>query len=159
MCTEEGKVGCGGAIRGDGGEWLKGFSVQLERCGVMEAEAWGVLVGLKLCRDMGFEKIEVESDAKQVVDLLVQNKERCRYIHIFQEIHEMMQGDWQIKINHVFREGNRVADKLAHLSLQIESPRIIWDTPPPEVRSILEEELAGTKFPRRVLSVCNGRVM
>ncbi|XP_028774095.1 uncharacterized protein LOC114730843 [Neltuma alba] len=117
--------------RGDGGEWLKGFLAQLACCEVIEAEAWGILVGPELCRDMAFMKIEVECDSKQVVGL----------------------------INHVSREGNQAADKLAHLSLQQDSSRTIWDMPPPEIWRILDEDLAGTEIPRRVYTVCNGHVM
>lgn len=41
-----GIVGCGGVIRGDFGEWPKGFSIQIDYCNSKMAEAWAMLEGL-----------------------------------------------------------------------------------------------------------------
>lgn len=44
-----GIAGCGGAIRGDSGEWLRGFSIKIGVRDSNQAEAWGILEGLQLC--------------------------------------------------------------------------------------------------------------
>ena len=79
MTSSLGWGGCGGVIRGDEGGWIQGFTMKLNTSNAHEAEAWGILKGLQLCWNMGIRKLEVESDAKNIVQLFAGNnqEEHC----------------------------------------------------------------------------------
>jgi ribonuclease HI len=65
--------GCGGIIRDMRGKWIYGFAKGLGACSVQVAELWGAMEGLKLAWDRGFRRVELQLDAKGVVNML--NKE------------------------------------------------------------------------------------
>jgi len=105
-------AGCGGVIRDHSGSWIVGFKRVLGSCTVIEAEQWAVYKGLKLAWDLGFKKIILESDAKNVVNMLMcSNFNRCSLL--VSQIQKMMTLDWELKIQHISREQNHLADALA----------------------------------------------
>lgn len=61
---------CGGILRNHRGEWICGFTKTIEVCSVMEAELWGILLGLRVAVDKSRGKIIVEYKAKDVIDCL-----------------------------------------------------------------------------------------
>ena len=67
---EHGSAGCGGVIRDEGGHWVAGFSKQIGYTGCFAAELWGLREGLLLCYNLNIQLLEIEVDAKSVVDVL-----------------------------------------------------------------------------------------
>ena len=63
---------CGGVVRDAAGQWVAGFSTALGCCEAYEAEEWALLKGLELVWQLGFRKVILESDAKEVIDVLLQ---------------------------------------------------------------------------------------
>lgn len=53
----------GGILRSDSGNFVFDFTVNLGPCSVMEAELWAILNGLKLAKDKGFDKIQLETNS------------------------------------------------------------------------------------------------
>ena len=68
-----GKAGGGGLIRDSVGFWVKGFSRSLGTGTSMLAECWALRDGLFLAIQLGIQNLEVELDAKVVVDLINSN--------------------------------------------------------------------------------------
>ncbi|KAL5792680.1 hypothetical protein ACOSP7_001274 [Xanthoceras sorbifolium] len=68
---------------------------------------------------------------------LVSNSNHPLYNLIF-NCKELILGRWQCTIAHIFREGNAVADCLAGLSKNRERRTAYFQSPPPEIASLLE---------------------
>lgn len=63
-------VGGGGVIRDWTGRWIVGFSSKIGIASNLMAELWAIQDGLMLCVDKKLAMVEVELDAKVVVDML-----------------------------------------------------------------------------------------
>ena len=46
-------------------------------------------------------------------------KENERSASLIQDIRRMLNWDWEIRIMHTFREGNRAADAMANMGLEL----------------------------------------
>lgn len=55
-------AGCGGLLRGEGGNWLCGYYKFIWHCNPFVAELWGVLEGLKFAKLRGFQAVEAVAD-------------------------------------------------------------------------------------------------
>ena len=109
-----GAVGGGGVIRDWSGIWIVGFSRKIGIAMSLLAELWAIRDGLMLCIDRSLVMVEVELDAKAVVDMLTNSQysniaiapliEDCRYL---------ISQICQMRIKHCYHESNRCADKLA----------------------------------------------
>ncbi|XP_028798831.1 uncharacterized protein LOC114754218 [Neltuma alba] len=102
MQRSSGEAGCTEAIRGDTQEWLCGYSLKLGRQNSLSAEARGILEGLRICWSMGFRKIIVESDAKQVLESMQQRKDIEGNSIVSKEIRKALNKEWEIEIRHVY---------------------------------------------------------
>ena len=107
-------TGGGGVIRDWSGNWIVGFSRKIGIATSLLAKLWAIRDGLMLCVDRSLAMVEVELDAKAVVDMLTNSQysniaiapliEDCRYL--ISQIRQM-------RIKHCYHESNRCADKLA----------------------------------------------
>ena len=70
-CSElHGLAGCGGVVRNEDGQWVVGFSKRIGITSSFAAELWGPHEGLKLCCNLNIRCLEVEMDAKSIVEVL-----------------------------------------------------------------------------------------
>ncbi|KAL8510346.1 hypothetical protein ACS0TY_017235 [Phlomoides rotata] len=105
---------------------------------VIRDSIWGLFEALRWARDMGFEKVVVEFDAKRVFDAL--HKERIDistfgdYINLCNDLlaHNVL---FDIKL--VRRNVNDVAHYLARASVSYDSP-CLWVEPPNFVDGLLD---------------------
>ena len=65
-----GKVGGGGLIRNSEGRWIRGFSRSIGYTTSVLAELWALRDGLTLAIQLGIRCLEVELDAKVIVEML-----------------------------------------------------------------------------------------
>ena len=63
-------VGCGGVVRDDLGQWVIGFSKCIDITSSFAAELWGLMEGLILYCNLNVTSLEIELDAKAIVDIL-----------------------------------------------------------------------------------------
>ncbi|XP_075671161.1 uncharacterized protein LOC142640761 [Castanea sativa] len=111
-----GIAGCGGLVRDKDGNWVVGFARKIGNSSSFIAEIWALRDGLNVCLQKNLLLVEVELDAKAVVDFLARLDnlseakspliDDCR--HLIAQFH-------QICINHCYREANRCADTLARM--------------------------------------------
>ena len=146
----EREAGGGGLIRGDTGEWLRGITVKVTARNPICAEALALEEGLKLAWDLKVEKLEVESDAFDLILAIKGLKDIPEVEGLLHNIHYWMKQDWEITLTHVFREANKCADCLAQLGVKQGRRRLCWTLPPPELENLLRDDLEGRKFLRRV---------
>ena len=64
-------AGCGGVVRSNSGSWLVGFCKRLDSCNAHMAEEWRIFEGLHVAWEMGLKRVILESDANEVVQLIL----------------------------------------------------------------------------------------
>ena len=60
----------GGVLRGDHGEWLQGFTENFGICTPVKAKLKAVVCGLRMVRELGFQKIWLQADSMIIVGML-----------------------------------------------------------------------------------------
>lgn len=61
------------------------------------------------------------------------------------------QDDWEVKISHIYREGNRAVDWLVNHGVIQLLPITIINSVPAGLRSILDEDVRGVVVPPLIL--------
>ena len=61
---------CGGVVQDELGGWLGGFSSKIGITTSFLAKLWALRNGLILCQNLQLTALEIELDAKAIVDLL-----------------------------------------------------------------------------------------
>lgn len=79
-------------------------------------------------------------------------KEQHPFFHLYGSIIGQIKGlltrQWQVRCQHILREGNAVADYLAKHGASSTSEILIWDAPIQGVGQLLREDQMGTLFMR-----------
>ncbi|XP_061362078.1 uncharacterized protein LOC133305853 [Gastrolobium bilobum] len=61
----------GGLMRDTHGNWLSGFGFKFGICSSFKAEFWGVLRGLELLWNVGYQNVIIESDSSSLITVLI----------------------------------------------------------------------------------------
>ncbi|KAK4284155.1 hypothetical protein QN277_001024 [Acacia crassicarpa] len=106
------RASCGGVLRDSSGVWIAGFSAFLS-C-YEQTEEWVLLKGLELAWKMGLRKVIAESDSLNLVNMLL-DSEGVSALSLVAYMSKafMRRPLWEVKIVHISRLQNRVADKSA----------------------------------------------
>ncbi|PNX72087.1 ribonuclease H [Trifolium pratense] len=116
-------AGCGGVLRDQAGTWIMGFAKHVGNATAYIAELWGVYEGLKLARRRGFERVELRIDSMVVV--------------------RSIQGQ---KVNHVYREADKVADALATMGCSLKETRVL-EEPSFDLEQLCLADVLGVSTP------------
>lgn len=139
------KASIGGVYRNHEGVFLLGYSERIEKATSSVAELVAAKRGLELALQNGWFNVWIEGDAKFVVDLMgklpaqMGSKEHVKHIN---EIRMLLSLLNYFDASHIYRRGNKVADKLANLGYGMKMPKI-WDEPPAEIIKFLHEDANG----------------
>ncbi|KAE9450235.1 hypothetical protein C3L33_17856, partial [Rhododendron williamsianum] len=102
-------------------------------CEVLEAELWGIYVGLVIVRGLNLREVEIESDSTSAVHVI---KDETAYRKSpFKELVERCKATKQetgCTLEHALREGNGVADELARRGRRDRCNNFISFTTPPD---------------------------
>lgn len=148
---KSGKASIGGVIRNHNAEFLLGYAESIGRANSTIAELTALRRGLELVLENGWNDIWLEGDAKTLVEIIVQRRQvRCMEVrrHI-NHINSILPGFNNCIVSHVYREGNRAADKFAQMGHHLDEPRIWRDFPPDQVLAIVHEDAQGKIVLRR----------
>nr|GMD40682.1 putative RNA-directed DNA polymerase [Ipomoea batatas] len=152
--TLTGHASCGGLLRDVNGNWLLGFKAKVGHCSIEEAEAWSILKGLKTIWNHGYRKVIIESDAKRVVDWInaseYEKSPTGMVANIINECRKWLRMNWQIQLNYVFREQNKVADALARMALKSTNDWMFLPQPESELLGLLNDDILGIPVSRLV---------
>ncbi|PRQ55230.1 putative ribonuclease H-like domain-containing protein [Rosa chinensis] len=130
--SSTGKIGAGGVIRDQLGNWITGFQVNLGTGEILDAEAWGLLYGLKLVLNLHISHLEVESDSAILVQLMQKAEFSLHPLgSLLKGCSNIMDAMENAHLSHIFRECNMTADCLAKDSINHELGTIIFEYPPP----------------------------
>lgn len=145
-----GHASAGGLLRDYLGHWLLGFTVNIGTTTSFEAELWGLLHGLRLCRSLGFTQFVVELDSASIVDLLNSATPRPTGVlsTLMLECYHLVDSLPNLSFCHTLREGNRAADFLANLGHSSSLGVTVFDSPPTGISNILNGDRMGIAFPR-----------
>jgi len=92
--------------------------VRLGGCTIITAELLAIFHGIKLALDKGYNRIIIVSDSKEAVDYLRRGTITFgAFSTLLFDIFRLMLVMEAIKIVHVYREANKVADALAKWGL------------------------------------------
>ena len=138
------RTGCGGIIRDERGQWIMGFSRRIGVANSFTAELWGLCDGLQLCCYRDFDSLEVEINAKAILDALL-NPEYVNNIvsPLLDDCRMLATRFRRICFKHCYREANRCADKLASLGASQSLDFIVLQSPPVDILTSLEEDASG----------------
>jgi ribonuclease HI len=111
-----GDAGCGAVIFDPDGETVRELSRYLGKTTNNVAEYAGLLMGLEEALKLGVKRLRVESDSELLVRQLtgVYRVKEPRLIELHGKAQELFRRFESHRIRHVYREQNKVADKLAN---------------------------------------------
>ena len=136
------RAGCGGVMRDASGKWVVGFTKELGIWQAFSAEVWAILEGLMIAWDMGFKNIIIETDAEEVVQFILEGTD-SESLQLL-KIRELLRKDWNVIVQFISRDCNRVADTLAKLGIAKSS---ILEVCPSYVGSWIYQECLGLISP------------
>ncbi|BFG33690.1 hypothetical protein CerSpe_199640 [Prunus speciosa] len=150
--SDTGAIGAGGVIRNSDGEWIAGFSVNLGKGQIIDAEIWGLAFGLKLAVDRVIPNLIVEMDSATTVHL-IQSPDIIKF-HPFAGVicscKDYMEKIDNCVLRHIYREKNCVADCLAKSSYNGDLGVHLYDNAPEWVGRSLADDIAGVHRTRLV---------
>ena len=145
-----GKAGAGGVIRGHRGEVFEMFAMNCGECSCTRAELLAVMRGLIVAWNGGHKTVIVSVDSEVVVHLLEGDPPtNSPYIHIIRKCNALIRNrEWEVKVEHCYREANRAADWLANFGVSLEVKFELIEAVPKDLRAVLLEDLGGVSWPR-----------
>lgn len=115
---------------------------------VPQAELWAIIHGLKLAKERGYSKIQVESDSLMAVNFIDKGcLDTHQYKSLIDEIQSLMSDMESIQVSHIFREANHVADHLANCGLSLDMLCKIFDVILDFLSLLLLGDVCNTFFP------------
>ncbi|KAG7537137.1 Zinc finger CCHC-type superfamily [Arabidopsis suecica] len=143
--------GGGGVIRDEEGLWLGGFALNIGICTAPLAELWGAYCGLVIAWEKGFRRVELELDSELVVGFLQAGISEVHPLAFLVPLcQDFLSRDWVVRVTHVYREANRLADGLANYAFSLQFGFHSFDYCPDMVYLTMLEDANGTGFPRNV---------
>ena len=145
-----GVAGAGGIIRNCSGGWVKGFSRSVGFATSITVEFWALRDGQILATQLGIQDIEVEHDAKIVVDLVQSNTVvNNSSLPLLNDCRSILSSFHQVRVGHTFKEANRYADALARIGCSLKEDFVVFDNPPSvEIESYVTTDANGMYYGR-----------
>ncbi|XP_010484806.1 PREDICTED: uncharacterized protein LOC104763089 [Camelina sativa] len=141
----------GGVLRDSDGAWIGGFAFNIGICTAPLAELWGVYYGLYTAWEKGITRVELEVDSELVVGFLTTVIEDSHPLSFLVRLcYDFISRDWIVRIGHMYREANRLADGLANYALLLPLGFHSFVLSLEPVRSIVLQDLVGFSLPRSV---------
>ena len=112
--------------------------------------------GLQLCCCRDFDSLKVEINARAILNALL-NPEYVNNIvsPLLDDCRMLATRFHRICFRHCYREANRCADKLASLGASQSLDFIVFQSPPVDILTSLEEDASGL-YQSRFCSVASG---
>jgi ribonuclease HI len=131
---------------------MNGFFRFLGKTFAYKAELFATIYGLQLAHNMGIQCIELQVDS-MVASISIQNfprKETMVSCLLLKAIQNLLNCRWEVRVKHVYRETNQVADALANLGCSLRYDRSHLIVLPSIIFVILLANSAGVCTPRLI---------
>ncbi|KAL4279622.1 hypothetical protein GQ457_03G027550 [Hibiscus cannabinus] len=139
--VENGMAACGGMIWGPTGEWFISFTKAIGVCAVVDAELWGIYIGLVCAWDLHVTGVVVETDCLGALNFIRLGRNGKGSHGLVLHILELCHRFRTVSFQHVKRNSNRVADQMAKLAIFDGLEVCIFHVPPVEVGHILQTDV------------------
>ncbi|KAL4333564.1 hypothetical protein GQ457_07G033850 [Hibiscus cannabinus] len=137
VSLNSGKATIGGLLRDAAGNFLFGFSKFIGCVNSLNAELWSLYIGLQLAWDYGIDYLQIQTDCKQITQLLAAPNVESSPLPLVRSIRKFWGRAWFINLIWTPRSGNMAADKLARLANCSSFDLSFYSSPPSELRDIL----------------------
>ena len=92
---------------------------------------WALRDGINLTIQLSCQQLEVELDAKVIMDLINSNSVPNRaYSLLLHDYRKLLAKIPRVRVTHMFREANKCADLLAKRDCSMQDKFTIFETPP-----------------------------
>ncbi|KAL0325030.1 UNVERIFIED_CONTAM: putative ribonuclease H protein [Sesamum radiatum] len=115
----------GGIVRDYEGKVILAFSEPIGFTNNMVAEMHVVLRGFGICLEKGFSKVWFELDALHVIHLIFRQVRGVWYIQNMLQHIQIYLKQIEVRISHIFREGNQATDYFANQALEVDEISIV----------------------------------
>ena len=144
VSLSRGVSGCGGVIRNDEGRWLLRFACRSQSMLVLSVEQHALLVGLRLAWIYGYTLVIVETDCLNIINCVSNSDDAVlpEFQESIAELRELLSRRWHVKLEHIQRSANTVADCLAKQGAGEQCDMRVFTSPPHELLHLLKHDLA-----------------
>ncbi|GMI99700.1 hypothetical protein HRI_003639300 [Hibiscus trionum] len=137
ITTSIGSVG--GVIRGSTGEWVTGYNKRIGYVSPLQAELWGILIGLEVAWSLGIERLQIQTDSKQALNLLMSNS-ITPLLPLVRAINSFRRCAWYTELVWIPRSCNVVADAMSKISNSNYYQLQLYATVPREFQPLLQQD-------------------
>ncbi|CAN1826455.1 Putative ribonuclease H protein At1g65750, partial [Linum perenne] len=109
-----GRAAADSLLRDVEGRCLFAFTMNIGCCSITRAEMRGALEGLHRAWDAGYRRVILRIDSRAAMTLLATG-DTTTNLHAMEtlQFQNIIGREWEVKLEHTYREGNQAADFLA----------------------------------------------
>ncbi|KAL4367228.1 hypothetical protein GQ457_05G018530 [Hibiscus cannabinus] len=107
----------------------------------LRTELWGILLGLQLVWDNGFERFLIQSDSKEAIKRLASTQTSSDSCSLVRTIDRMRHRGWATEFRWILREGSKPADMLSKFNNLPNYDITIFFQPPEALQSLLDFDM------------------
>lgn len=104
----------------------------------------------------GCHKVIVMSDPRRIIDCLLQgasnDNQQPKVSNILDECKRMIERNWTIRLQHIYRKQNMVADAIAKKATSHTRGMCLFDNPPSSIMQKIINDMMGVPRARRTNS-------
>ena len=139
-----GLAGGGGILRDDQGNQVLGYSRKIGRTTSFLVELWALRDRLHLCLSKNHLDVEVELDAKIIVDALTTTQQSDQLVSpLIDDCRFLATRFNHIQFKHCYHEANKCTDGLTRKGITQIDDFFIYDNPPVELENNFIHDLNG----------------
>lgn len=140
----------GGILRNHIGEHISNFYNNYGTGSIIIAESKAILDGLSICKELGYNKIQIQTDSLQATLCFGRQLKIPLSLHtIWDEIYKF-QDTLSIEVVHVYREGNKMADYLSKKGILAKGMGAINMSLDERAKEILTGEKLGISYLKKL---------
>ncbi|CAI0459079.1 unnamed protein product [Linum tenue] len=137
-------------MRSYNGRFISAFSANLGGGSITHAELAAIVWGLRMAWEKGARKVELQTDSLTAVQLLRTEVKHHQHRTMITAARRLLELNWEVRIKHVFRESNFVADYMASIGHSMPVGVHMFDVPSPMMNYWLYYDLVGVQTPRLI---------
>lgn len=138
----------GGVSTEGSGHWVLGYLGRLEDCTSLESHLWEILRGLELVKNQDMALRQVNSASAIAVSIINEECPKPSPHKVLIQECRVLLATMGCTLRHAFREGNRVADKLADMGVDQGDRMVLLIVPSHDTIPLLEADMRGVAFER-----------
>ncbi|CAN1815564.1 Putative ribonuclease H protein At1g65750 [Linum perenne] len=149
VVRDQHQAAAGGILRDHLGRRLACFAANLGDCTIMRAELRAAAIGFRIAWELGYRRVHLQMDSMTAVDAITAGEDSDgRHSLLLRLLQDWRSRDWEVRISHVFREANQVADLFAHLGHTLPLGTHLNCPTSQDIERCILGDCIGVAFPR-----------